>query len=322
MLKLSVIIVVYNEFESVMKCLDSLYKDSIRNSEIILVHNPSGQVGIKEVLKKYPNIKYIETQENIGFGSAANRGILKAKGEYVLVLTPDTLLLPHTIQPTIAYMDSHKKVGLAGCRVYSQNRQLNQSAFQEFPNLITHLYEYNIVFYKTMKKIFPKYFPTAYSLKDHLSVIDAKHIIGAYLLLRRSAVVKIGMFDKRYFLYREETDLCKRLYDNGWGIVYLPFGGIVHYGDSKGREIFTQCSPYYLKSTYLFFKKNCTNSYAYLAWLIGLLSACISVPFLLINIVTKSIQNKKSQSYPQLSCWLRIVQWHIVPGVSIVFFSK
>lgn len=320
MVELSVIIVLYDEYESVVRCLESVYKNKVFEMEVILVHNNSGVKGVEKVLKKFPKVIYIKNRENLGFGPAVNIGIKKSRGAFVLVLTPDTSLYANTVQPTLAYIKQHPDVSLVGCRVFSDSK-VHPSAFHGYPDLLTHLYEYNIPFLKMIRKFNAYYHPTMYTKKAHKYKMSVKHIIGAYLLLRKEALVQVGNFDKRFFLYREETDLCKRLIDAGWKIIFLPVGGVEHYGGGSTRSAITQCSPHYQKSTYLFFKKYNGVLYAFVAWFIGILSATISIPFLIATILVRKIDHKPTQSSYLLKCWSKIFVWHIRHGLNVIFSS-
>lgn len=320
-ISLSIIIVIYDEFQSIKRCLDSIYRNRVKNSEILLVHNPSGKKGIHEVLKNYPHIRYIKNIKNVGFGSAVNNGIMQSRGKYILVLTPDIRVFPNTITPTLNFIKSHSKVAVVGCKVFSDKQEFNRSAFNHFPNILSHVYEYNIVFLKFIRKLKKEYIPSLYSEKEHKHILYPKHIVGAYLLLRKSAIEAVGMFDSAFFLYREETDLCNRLFLKGWKIAYLPVGGVAHYGDGSTREKYTQCSPHYLKSTYRFFSKYHTKIYVIFAWIIGFSSSLMSIPFLYLNCFLKDTYHNQSQPRLQLFCWIRILKWHIKPGIKLVLLS-
>ncbi len=321
MIKVSIIVVLYDEYNLVMDCLKSLYNSNVNDNEIILVHNNSGKEGVDKVLERF-NVIYIKNNTNLGFGQAANVGLRKAKGEYLLVLTPDTILLKNTLKKTLDYIHNYKYVGLLGCRVYAKPKIFQGSAFYEFPNIISHLYEYNVLFYKLILKLKKNFIPTMYSLQAHKKEILAKHIGGGYMLFRKKALVSIGGFSKRYFMYREETDVCKRLYEKGWKIVYIPKGGVIHSGEGTTRIRITQSSPHYLKSTYIFFKTYYGLIYALFAWIVGIVSVGISILILAGTTIFKKTLNKQSQSALLLPYWITIFKWHLLKGLGVVFAKE
>lgn len=317
MTELSVIIVVYTEFDLLARCIESVLAQKIPNAEIIVVQNFSTKSGIEKVLKKYPQVRHIQNEKNLGFGQAVQVGMEAAKAEFILVLTPDTLLLPATVIPTLYYIQNHPRVGLVGCRVYSGPDVFNRSAFFEYPNLLTHLLEYNVLVYKVLNYFWPKYIPTLYSEAAHHRILHPKHMVGAYMLLSKKGVLNVGGFSSHYFLYREETDLCKRLYEGGWDRVYVPIGGVMHSGDGAIHQSITQSSPHYLRSVYIFFKIHYGFLYAFLAWLVGILSALISLPFLALLYLFKVARGKESTT-DVLESWWKILVWHLQKGISVL----
>jgi GT2 family glycosyltransferase len=318
-MKLSVVVVLYNEFDIVQRCLRSIYDNQVPDMEVLLVDN-SDKKGVDVVLEKFSRISYIKNRTNIGFARAVNVGFAHAKGEFILVLTPDTKLLPNTIKQTLDYIQSHPKVALVGCRFYSHPKQLHESAFHTFPNLTSHLYEYNTIFYKLWKKFASREHPIMYSLEEHKKELRPQHMIGVYMLLRKKAGRQVGFLDMQFRMYREETDLCKKLQNAGWEIAYLPVGGIVHYGGATWKTFtFTQASDHYMRSTYLFFKKYYGFFYALLAYILGLLSAVMCIPVLFLTVVTRKLQKKDSQSSILLPSWIKILRWHISDGLGVIF---
>lgn len=318
-MELSVIFVLYNEFDIVKRAIRSVYREKIKGMEIIIIDNSSEKIS-KDILKEFPKIRYIKNKINLGFGPAVNIGIKKTKGEFILILTPDIIVFPGTIKKTLAYIKTQTKVALVGCKIYSYPKIFQQSGFHTFPNLSTHLFEYNMVFYKIYRKIFPTYHPAYYSTQDHQKHLFPKHIIGAYMLLRKKSLQEVGSFDNRFRLYREETDLCKRLHDKNWEIAYIPIDGLVHYGGSAWKKTtITQALPQYMESTYLFFQKHYGKIYMIVAWKIGILSAAMSIPFLAGTVMIKKILGQKSQSETLLPLWISIFRWHISNGIKIIF---
>lgn len=317
MIKLSVVVVLYNEFDLVLNCLKTIYENEITNMEVILSDN-SDKPGIKKILKKFPKLHYIKNKKNLGYGGGAEVGYRYAKGKYVLVLTPDTTLFLNTIKPTVAFMEENNAVAIVGCRIYSYPKSLHQSGFHDFPNLLTHLYEYNLPFYKLCALLFSSYHPTLFSETDHTRVLEVKHMIGAYMMMRKKVIDTVGFFDKRYFMYREETDLCKRLYDAGWKVVYVPVGGLIHHENLYKTIKLTQASPYYQESTYLFFKKHYGYFYTLVAWVFAVLSIFLSLLYLLPVVSLKKMLHHQSQSYALLPAWYKMLQWHMTRGVQVV----
>lgn len=320
MIKLSVIVVLYNEYKLIRKTISSIYQNEINNMEIILVDNTPDNKGYKALLKEFPQIKYFHNRVNSGFGGGVNFGLSKAKGEYILILTPDMYILEQTIKKTIEYIEKNKDVGLVGSRLYSSPGNQEMSANFSYPNLFTLLYYYNMPLYKLIHCFKPEYSPNHFSAKDHKEILNTKWINGQYMLARKTVLENMGGFDKRFFLYFEDVDLCKRLTESGWKVVYLPVGGVVQNGLTNWKRTkITQSLPPYMESLYKFFLKHYGKTYTVISWLAGTVSAIISIPYLLGVLIIKKILGKRSQSQELLPLWLDIFMWHLTKGVKLVF---
>jgi GT2 family glycosyltransferase len=319
MLKLSVIIVLYEEYKLVEKTLSSVYQNKIENMEIILVDNTPDNKGYKTIINKFPKIKYYHHLINSGFGGGVNFGLSKATGKYILMLTPDMYILPQTIKKTIAYIEGHERVGLVGSRLFSSPGKKELSANSSYPNLVTILYYYNMPLYKLVKRFNKDFSPNFFSAKAHERILETKWIYGQYMLARKKALADINGFDERFFLYFEDVDLCKRLVNYGWKVIYLPFGGVVQNGITKWKKTsITQGLSPYMESLYKFYKKHYGRVYAFAAWFVGAMSALISVPYLTFVVLLKKSLKHKSQSNQLLPLWIDIVKWHFSVGFRII----
>lgn len=320
MTKLSVIIVLYNEYELVKKTIFSIYQNEINNMEVILVDNTPDNKGYKVLLKEFRQIKYFHNSVNSGFAGGVNFGLKKAKGEYILILTPDMYILEQTIKKTIGYIEKNKDIGLVGSRLYSSPEKQERSANYSYPNLFTPLYYYNVPLHKLIHRFSQEYSPNHFPVSDHRKILNTKWINGQYMLARKTALEEIGGFDERFFLYFEDVDLCKRLVEDGWKVVYLPVGGVVQNGltNWKKTKITQGLSPY-MESMYRFLLKHYGRIYVIVSWFVGTISAVISIPYLFIVRITKKILGKQSQSKELLPVWVEIAKWHLTKGMKLVF---
>lgn len=320
MIKLSVVVVLYNEFELAKKSLESVYAQEVPNMEIILVDNSSDTSGLDSLLKKFPKIKYVRPKRNLGFADGVNWGLKNSRGEYVLIFTPDMYLLPDTVKKTLNYIKKNAKIGLVGCRIYTSPKNQVQSAAHSYPNLWNQVFYFNIPIYKLIHRFFKDYAPNFYSKNDHKNTIYAKTLRGEYMLIREKAIEEVGYFDNNFFLYFEDFDFCRRLNNKGWKVVYLPIGGAVQNGLTKWKKTkITQALSPFLKSLYKFFLKYNGKIYTIVAWIIAFLSVLVAIPYLVFVVLVKSIFGKKSQSKELLPLWIDILKWHLIEGRKIVF---
>lgn len=321
MIKVSVIIVLYNEFDLVKKCLWSVYGQKIKDLEVIIVDNSTKPTGIKVVLKKFPHAVYIKSKTNLGFGKAINLGAKKAKGEFLLFLTPDMYLMPDTINKALLYIEKNPKIGLVGYRVFSSPKKQELSVIKNYPSIKTALYYYNMPFYKLAVRINKNFNVMYVSQKDHKKIQFPKAVSGQSMLIRSAAMKQINYFDPRFFLYFEDIDLCIKLIKNNWQIAYLPIGGTVQNGisDWKNDVRITQSVDPYMESLFKFIRKYHSNLYLQFSWFVGTFSALISIFYLLFVFAFKKVLNKKTQATDLLPLFVNIIKWHFKKGAKAVF---
>ena len=323
MIELSVIIVLYNEFELVKKSLFSVYEQSVKSIEVILIDNSSDKQGHKAIIKKYPVIQYIQSKHDLGFAGAVNVGFKNAKGKYILVLTPDMYLLPNTVKKTLDYMNTHPAVGLVANRVYTSPGRQEPSVARDYPSLMSLVFYYNMPVYKLVRHFNNAYNPNYFSMSDHKKILYAKCVGGQSMTIRKKALDDVGFFDPRFFLYFEDVDLCRRLVQKDWQVVYLPVGGVVQNGKSGWKKTqITQALNPYMKSIYSFFIKYNGKTYASVAWIIVVFSALASIPYLSMAIILRRMSNKQSQAEELLPLWLNVIKWHFTGGISTILKYK
>lgn len=225
-IQLSVIIVNYNNAKLLEACLSSLLASKpLCKMEVIVVDNHSAD-GSVQMLAKFPEIRLTAENENLGFGRAANRGYTLSRGPYCLILNPDVIILPGSIQTLWAYMESSKDVGIAFPKLLNPDGSLQYSC-RTFHTLWT------ILMRRTpLGKIFPK----SKILKDHLmmdwdheTIREVDWALGGCMMVRRDAMFGPRLFDERFFLYFEDVDLCYRMKKTSWKVVYNPGAVMVHH---------------------------------------------------------------------------------------------
>jgi GT2 family glycosyltransferase len=226
MLEVSIIIVNYQSREKVFSCLRSIYASDISDLqiEVIVVDNNSGDgIGL-ELSVKYPQAKFIQNSRNSGMGSGNNLGIRRASAkDYILILNPDTELRPDALKKMADYLEAHAEAGLVGPKLVYPNGTLQQSYFR-FPSLLMPLFR------RTFFGKFAKDYLDYYLLKnfDNTQVAEVDWIMGSCLMIRKNVLDDVGLFDERFFMYFEDTDLCRRIKQAGWKIIYFPFAEATH----------------------------------------------------------------------------------------------
>ncbi len=232
MFKLSVVTVNYNAGDFLLKCLSSLEKVSGEVDLVVwIVDNDSHDESIKKAKDKFPQFHYLMNGENLGFGTANNIALKKIETEFILLLNPDCEVLPGTLKHMTQFMQDNPDVGVATCRVEKNDGSLDWATHRGFPTPWTSFLYYvfkNDSLYHLTDRDFSK-----------VHEIDA--VAGAFFMTRKSVLDKVGLFDEDYFLYAEDLDLCYRIKQAGFKIVYVPDVKILHHkGVSSGIKKHSQ----------------------------------------------------------------------------------
>jgi len=260
MVDLSIIIVNYNVKEFLLNLLDSIRKASKEiSTEVIVVDNASDD-GSSEILnEKYPDINLIVNNENVGFGKANNQALEIAKGKYILLLNPDTIVREDTFIKMIEFFQSHPEVGIAGCKVLNPDGTLQLACRRGFPGpwtSFTKVMGLSTLFPKS--RLFARYNLT-YLDENQTYEVDA--VSGAFLMMTKDVYQKIGGFDKQFFMYGEDLDLCYRAQKSGFKVYYVHSTEIIHYkGESTRRSSIDETKVFY-DAMHLFVRKHFSSSF-------------------------------------------------------------
>lgn len=242
---LSIIVVNYNSKIVLQNCLSSLTNLSDKlNFEVIIIDNASTET-ISEMESLFPQFIFNYNERNIGFAAANNIGIKHAKGKYILLLNPDTIVNDKSFQPMISYLESHDDVAIVGCKIYNAGGEIERST-HSFPSLIKEFVHANefikiIIGYESKLAVFLKKIFHSKSLEsywDHSSIKEVDHVTGACMMVKREAIDKVGHLDEAFFLYNEEVEWSFRFIKAGYKSVFLPESSIIHlFGYSTKQKV-------------------------------------------------------------------------------------
>ncbi len=259
MIELSIIIVNYNVKEFLLNLLSSI-KKSLHNisAEIIIVDNASDDGSVELIREKYPDVKLIVNEKNVGFGTANNQGLAIAGGKFFLLINPDTIVKEETLTKMIQFFNSTPDAGIAGCKVLNPDGTLQLACRRAFPGpwtSFTKVMGLSKLFPKS--KLFAKYNLT-YLDENQTYEVDA--VSGAFMMLRREVFEKIGGFDQQFFMYGEDLDLCYRSQKAGYKVYYVHTTEVIHYkGESTKRSSIDETKIFY-DAMHLFVKKHFSTS--------------------------------------------------------------
>ncbi len=222
----SVIIVNYNTRDVLLDCIRNLHKSDYKNLEIIVVDNGSSDGSYDAVKENFSYVIAIKA-ENRGISAGYNLGIKNSKGDYLLYMGSDAFPKESTISGMVDYFEANKDVGAATCKLILRDGTLDPDAHRGFPTpwaALTHFSKLNKVFPKS--KTFNQYF-MGYENMDIPHEIDL--CISHFMLMRREILDKIGLWDEDYFVYGEDVDMCYRIKQAGYKLMYLPQFESLHY---------------------------------------------------------------------------------------------
>lgn len=217
MIRLSVIIITWNQLSYLQECLHSLHPVMRREDvEVIIVDNGSNDGTDQYLARNYPQVRLHVNACNKGVAYARNRGLELSKGSKILFLDNDTIVNENAISGLEAYLDEHPQVGLCACRLVDGNNRI-QDSFKPFPGLWLKV--------KNVLRI-TGHVP---DLQIPTSPFEPVYVIGACQMIRREVIDCIGLLDERIFYGPEDADYCLRIVAHGWKVVYLPQYMIIHH---------------------------------------------------------------------------------------------
>lgn len=221
-MKVSVIIVNYNRLDLTRRSIESVVKYA-PDCEIILVDNNSTESGIEKLSEKFSQIKIIRLPQNYGFGYGNNRGADIASGEYLLFLNNDAFFVENTPQILSVILDSNGEVGIIGPQLNYPDIKY-QLSFGWEPSIINEWRTRRLQ--KGLLQEYDKYFKIITNRYNKITEVD--WVTGAALMIRRKLYEAVSGFDEKYFMYFEDSDLCKRIKNLGYKICYFPGTTVIH----------------------------------------------------------------------------------------------
>lgn len=275
MKKLTISIVNYNAGEYLINCLKSL--DSVKDEldfDVFVVDNNSWDGSHEKAKEEFPQFNFIFNKENLGFGKAHNLVLKKANTPYVLTLNPDSEVPEKTLPFIFDYMEKNPDVGIASSKVEKEDGSIDAASHRGFPT------PYASFLYFFLKNDRQYHLTDRDMKKTH----EVDSVVGAFMFIRKTVLEKVGYFDEDYFLYGEDLDLCYRVKEAGFKVMYVPEVKILHVkGVSSGIKKHSQENSgadnstrnkslgYFYSTMKIFYKKHYASKYPVIInWLIYL----------------------------------------------------
>jgi GT2 family glycosyltransferase len=254
---LSVIIVNYNVKYFLEQCLDSVCKAVKEiDSEVFVVDNCSSDFSLEYLIPKFPGVNFRNNRENVGFSKANNQAIAQSKGEYILLLNPDTVIGEDTLANVCRFMDENPQAGAVGVKMLDGFGQFLPESKRGFPSPWNSFCKMS-----GLSKLFPLSktfggYHVRYLNEDKCHKVEV--LAGAFMMLRRKALDQTGCLDENFFMYGEDIDLSYRISKAGYANYYFP-QPIIHYkGESTKKDI--RYVKHFYEAMLIFFNKHYPHS--------------------------------------------------------------
>jgi GT2 family glycosyltransferase len=232
--RVSVVIVVWNAKKYVLECLESLREHCGKVcSEVIVVDNASADGTPELVGEMFPEFKLIRNRENFGFARANNIGIAQSSGDYICLVNSDVKFLDDCISPMVRYLSDHSGVGMVGPKMLGANGEVRRSTMR-FPTVWNNFCRaIGLDFLFKRSRSFGGLLMSDF---DHRTTAPVEVLNGWFLLVRRTAVERVGPLDAQFFMYGEDVDWCYRFRKAGESVVFFAEAGAIHYGGASSSN--------------------------------------------------------------------------------------
>jgi GT2 family glycosyltransferase len=223
--KVSVIIVNWNVRDMVLDCIRTVIEQTRLDFEIIVVDNNSSDGSVEAIENEFDTVQIIVNDSNKGFAAANNQGLRASRGNYILLLNPDTLVEDNAIDKMLTWMQEDLSIGCGGCQVYKSKDSIQKTCFSD-PTL------WNTILVQTglhrISKTSHFWGKPEYFWWDRCSEMEVDVVSGMFMLIPRKVLEEVGEMDDAFFVYAEEADWCRRIRAHGYKCVFTPLTHIIH----------------------------------------------------------------------------------------------
>ena len=249
---LSVVIVNYQTFELTKNTINSIFEyDYPFELEVIVVDNASSDDSMSRLQDYFGDrVRFIASAENNGFAAGNNQALRVVEARYVLLLNSDTIVWENTLESIYNYMEDHKDVGACGCRVLLENGELDKACKRSFPNVKNSFFR---LFHIPTNSADDNY--NLDNLPDD-EIYEIDCLTGAFMFMRKEALDTAGLLDETFFMYGEDIDLCYRIKNSGWKIIYYGESKITHLKGASSKKQKSKLIYEFYRAMYIYYKKH------------------------------------------------------------------
>lgn len=305
---LSIIIVNWNSKDYLQKCIASILGNTFDIEYEIIVVDSASFDGCSHMLRLfYPQVRFIQSQRNVGFARANNLGAEQSRGNALLFLNPDTEVQGDAIKQLYAYLRELSRPGIVGCRLLNSDGSLQTSCVQPFPTILNQILNAEI-----LQRYFPKVglWVTAATFRHAISPVSVEVISGACMMTKREVFDRVGGFSTDYFMYAEDLDLCYKTRAAGFVNYHVPGAEIIHHGGGSTQYEHSRFSDVMMhESVSRLLRKTRGNFYS-LGYRLGLTAAAVArLALLALFLPAELIRYRKREWNGTFNKWIGILRW-------------
>jgi GT2 family glycosyltransferase len=305
---LSIVVVNWNSKDYLRSCLASIFANTSGLEYEIIVVDSASFDGCEEMLQQfYPHVRFIQSEENVGFARANNLGAKEARGHVLLFLNPDTEVHGGAIADLYCRISELERVGVIGCRLLNSDGSLQTSCVQPIPTIFNQVLDAEL-----LQRWFPKigFWTSARMFEGMVAAVPVEAVSGACMMMLRDVFDRVRGFSTDYFMYAEDVDLCWKTRAAGFANYYVPEAEIVHHGGGstqRGRSKFADVMiP---ESVSRLLRKTRGNAYSrcYRLALSG--SAIVRMVLLVLWFPADLIKHRTREWSVTFNKWLAVLRW-------------
>jgi GT2 family glycosyltransferase len=231
---ISVVIVSWNATDYLEECLASLFGLGLPwSTEVIVIDNASSDGSPEMVRQRFPEVVLIQNSDNLGFAKANNIGIRRCTGKYVALVNSDVHVLRNCMEQLVEHLASNRRIGMVGPRIIGGDGK-HQNSYRGFPRL-WNMFCRGLALDRLLPNVplFSGYL-LSYSVPESPTPVEI--LSGCFLVVRREALQAVGLLDEAFFIYGEDMDWCKRFWQAGWSVEFVPAAESIHYGGASSSN--------------------------------------------------------------------------------------
>ncbi|MEL7256878.1 MAG: glycosyltransferase family 2 protein [Pseudomonadota bacterium] len=284
----SIVIVNWNTRDILHDCLQSIASETTLPHEVIVIDNASTDGSADMVRQDFPDVVLIANTDNNGFAAANNQGLEIAKGDKLLLLNPDTIILDGAIDTMCVWLDQNPDIGCVGCQVLEDPETIQRTCFADPSPVNIALIEFGL---HRMGRNNAFLAQPEYGTWNRKSQRDVDVVSGMFMLVPRHVFEAVGLLDDAFFIYSEEADWCKRIRNAGWRCVFAPEARILHLdgGSKSTAQIKSRMYVQMQKSKMIYVRKH-------YGWLGALCARSIFVSGAIMRSIIFGILNLRSSN--------------------------